>query len=205
MTSSAPLPSAPGSPAAPLILVTGFGAFEDVGTNPSREVARALEAEPPAGVRVRAAELPVAFDEVGRALARALGELAPERPAAILSLGVQKLSSYRLERRARGRLTGRRADNRGRTAGELARGRAADRTTPCDLARLAEVLREAGAPRVTVSDDAGAYVCERTYYEVLGAGARLGARALFLHVPPSEAMPAREQVPIVRELVRALA
>jgi pyrrolidone-carboxylate peptidase len=187
----------------PLVLVTGFGAYEHVGRNPSREVALALEREPPAGARVVAAELPVAFDRVGTALERGLLGL-PRRPDLLLGLGVQKLPSFRLERRARGRLAGRRRDNDGRAASDLRGGPAIDRSTRFDLERLAEVLRAAGAPRVTISDDAGGYVCERTYHALLTAGARMGAPALFLHVPPSEALAPEHQAPIVRALVGAL-
>lgn len=187
----------------PLVLVTGFGAFEHVGRNPSREVALALERDPPAGAQVVAAELPVAFDRVEAALERGLLAL-PRRPDLLLGLGVQKLPSFRLERRARGRLAGRRRDNDGRAASDLRGGPAVDRTTRFDLERLAEVLRAAGAPRVRISEDAGGYVCERTYHALLTAGARLGAPALFLHVPPSEALAPERQAGIVRALVSAL-
>lgn len=185
------------------MLITGFGSFEHVGWNASREVAQALEREPPRGVHVRAAELPVAFAEVAPALARELGALAPERPDLLLGLGVQKKPSFRLERRARGRLSGRRPDNRGATASALQRGRGVDRTTPFDLERLARVLSLAGAARVEVSEEAGGYVCERAYYELLDAAHRFGRPALFLHVPPAGEIPPAEQVPIVRALVAA--
>jgi pyrrolidone-carboxylate peptidase len=187
----------------PLVVVTGFGAFEHVQRNASGEVARLLEREPPAGVRVRAAELPVAFADVPLALARHLSALSPSVPDLLLGLGVQKLASFRLERRARGRLAGERPDNRGRSASASQRGRGVDRTTPFALAELARALQEAGAPRVEVSEDAGSYVCERAYYELLEAGRRLGRPALFLHVPPADAVPPERQAPIVRALVSA--
>jgi pyrrolidone-carboxylate peptidase len=187
----------------PLVLITGFGSFEHVGRNASREVAQALEREPPRGVRVRAAELPVAFAELAPALARELGALYPERPDLLLGLGVQKLPTFRLERRSRGRLEGRRPDVRGTTASALVRGRNVDRTTPFDLERLARVLAEAGAARVEISDDAGGYVCERAYYELLEAGRRLDRPALFLHVPPAGEVAPELQAPIVRALVAA--
>jgi len=186
-------------------MVTGFGSFEQVGRNPSREVALALEAAPPRGVRVRAAELPVAFAGVAPALERHLGALAPERPDLFLGLGVQKLASFRLERRARGRLVGRRPDNEGRTASAHLRGRGVERSTRLDLRHLAQVLQGAGAARVEISEEAGAYVCERAYYELLSLGSRLGVPALFLHLPPHEALAAEDQVPVVRALVAAAA
>ena len=187
------------------MLVTGFGSFEDVGHNPSGEVALALEREPPAGTRVRAVELPVTFGGVEAALERGLAALGEDRPRALLGLGVQKLASFRLERRARGRLTGRRTDNAGRSASRHARGRAVDRATRVPLEPLIELLERAGAPRAVLSEEAGGYVCERTYHALLTAGERLGIPALFLHVPPAEALAPEAQLPIVRALVRALA
>ena len=62
---------------------------------------------------------------------------------------------------------------------------------------------EAGAARVEVSDDAGGYVCERAYYELLETGRRLERPALFLHVPPAGEIPPAAQAPIVRALVAA--
>lgn len=186
----------------PLVLVTGFGPFRGRSRNPSREVALALERDPPAGVRVVAAELPVSFLGAPRALRRALARLAPRRPAAILGLGVQPEPRFRLERRARGRYRGRREDNDGRTASGLGLDLGPDLECELDLARLERVLRRAGASDVRVSDDAGGFVCEVTLHTLLAE--RRGAPAVFLHVPPVRAMAAAEQTPIVRALVAEL-
>ncbi len=187
---------------APLVLVTGFGAFPGVERNPSREIAVALAAEPPDGVRVHVGELPVAFRDVSDAF-DALLERAPAPPDVLLALGVHRGPGFRLERRARGLIECARPDATGHAPGTLALGR--ERASVLDLHALADVLRAAGADPVRVSHDAGQYVCERTYWHVLGRAAERSCRALFLHVPPIAELAVERQVPIVRVLVAWLA
>jgi len=187
-----------------LVLVTGFGAFEQVERNPSGELARALEADPPAGLEVRAAELPVTFDGAPVAVRQAVQRILPRRPKLLLGLGVQKEAYFRLERRARGALTGERTDNSGETASSAGVDAGPDMETSLDLERLAEALRAAGADDVRVSEDAGGYVCERTYHALLSAGTLLNAQALFVHLPPFDALSTESQLPIVRAMLEAL-
>lgn len=185
------------------MLVTGFGPFPGCVDNPSRDVARALEREPPAGVRVVARELPVTFRGAPEGIREALAELAPKHPTALLGLGVQPDPWFRLERRARGRYRGVRADNDGATPDDLALELGPSRESTLDLEHLAEVLRAAGARDVRLSDDAGGYVCEVTFHTLLGLAG--GAPAVFLHVPPASVLDAAAQTPIVRALVAELA
>jgi pyroglutamyl-peptidase len=180
-----------------LVYVTGFGPFEAVGDNPSAHVARALEAEPPAGVDVACAVLPASFERAAPAFDAGLARLGMRRPALLLALGVQSRGTgFRLERCA-ARLLGGRADVDGRTADGLALAGGARRTA-LDVERLAAELGACGAGPVVVSDDAGGYVCERIYHHALGAGELRGAAALFLHLPPGGEVPAARQVEIVR-------
>ena len=184
----------------PLIVVTGFGPFPGTVRNPSREVALALERRPPAGTRVLARELPVTFAGAPAAI-DALVDGLPERPVLLLGLGVQPEPTFRLERRARGRLCGARVDGDGRTADEVGVDAGGDLECGLELEPLAEALRGAGARDVLVSSDAGGYVCERTYHRLLAAGVELGVPALFLHVPPVAAMDPAEQERIVRAML----
>jgi pyroglutamyl-peptidase len=186
----------------PLVLVTGFGAFPGTERNPSREIARALEDDPPPGVRLRSAELPVTFAGAPPAIDLALEGLAGV-PDLLLGLGVQPDPWFRLERRARGRLTGERPDNDGSTAGGLDVDAGPDLETALDLERLARAMRAAGAPDVRLSDDAGGYVCERTYHHLLSCGRALERPALFLHLPPAATLEPADQLPFVRALLAA--
>lgn len=190
---------------APLVLITGFGPFPGTERNPSREIASALELDPPEGLRVRARELPVSFSGAPATIAAFVEERKAEEPVLLLGLGVQPDAAFRLERLARGRLTGDRPDNDGRTASDIAVNAGQDLETTLDLEHLAGVLREIGAPDVAVSEDAGGYVCERTYHQLLASAKELGAAALFLHVPPADAMDPERQTIFVRGLLGALA
>ena len=184
-----------------LVLVTGFGAFEEVVDNPSGALAEALEGHRESGLEVCGRLLPVSFGRVGAALDAVLDDL-PRRPAAILCLGVQKQNWFRLESRARVQLP---PDERFDVDGApipnepLAADR--DRATVLDVERLREALERAGAHDARVSDDAGGYVCEATYHHALRRADERGVPALFLHVPPNAAVPVERQLPLVRGLL----
>lgn len=192
------------------IAITGFGAFgagssAPVALNPSREVALALEREPPPGVEVVARELSVTFDGAPAELAAWLASLAPA-PGCLLGLGVQSRGGvFRLERRARGQLFGARRDEAGRGASEATAGLAGERATRLDFGRLEAALRAAGAAAVQWSEDAGGFVCERVYHELLAHGERLGVPALFLHLPTAEQVAVAQQTRVVGALVSELA
>ena len=188
----------------PLVLVTGFGPFEDRRNNPSRTIARALERRPPAGLRVRSCELPVSFHGAPREVDRFVARHARSRPLLVLGLGVQREGYFRPERRARGTYTTQRIDNDGTVGASLGSSVGPTLETSLDLRRVARLLRESGAPRVRVSSNAGGYVCERTYHALLTSAGSRGIPALFLHVPPAESMPAAQQARIVRALLAAL-
>lgn len=192
------------------IAITGFGPFVGssgvaVELNPSREIARALANSPPAGVDVVATELPVTFDGAPRELAAWLAALEPA-PVVLLGLGVQSRGGvFRLERRARGHLAGERRDNAGAEAGAATAHLDGERETRLDFAGLEAALRAGGAEDVVGSDDAGGFVCERVYFELLRHGERLGVPALFLHLPRAEQVSIEAQTRVVGALVAELA
>jgi pyroglutamyl-peptidase len=188
----------------PLLLVTGFGPFGAVEHNPSGALARALDGDP----GLRGVELPVTFRGCAEAWDAALADLAPRRPAALLSLGVHTGDSLRLETRARAKLSSGRADNAGQS-GEVLTGSmgggAGDLETPLDLEVMESALRAGGwEGTIERSTDAGGYVCERIYRHVLVRGVELGVPGLFLHVPPLAAAPVELQLGPVRALVEAI-
>ena len=192
--------------AAPCLLVTGFGPFLQVSENPSGLVARALDGELLDGIEVRGVELSVAFERIAPEYAAALAGLAPRTPLALVSLGVHREGWFRLEERARPELASDRLDNDGRPAAAMGRLGEGELHTGLDLDALSGALLAGGAGEVRRSDDAGGYVCERTYYEVLERAGELGIPGLFLHVPPVEFVPAVEQrgpvLALLREVLR---
>jgi pyrrolidone-carboxylate peptidase len=183
-----------------LVLVSGFGPFEKVGTNPSGEIARALADSPPAGVRVRAAVLPVSFARAPEEWDAALAELVRqgERPGLVLSLGVAKRPGFRLERFAKPELKHvPRVDVDGMSAHEFSRP-GPPLESGLDLARLLEALRRRGVEDVRISRTAGGYVCERIYHHVLTRARQHGVAGLFVHVPPLRFAALERQVQVVR-------
>lgn len=184
------------------LLVTGFGPFLGVERNPSGLLAESLDADPPPGLRVHGRVLPVSFAGVPGAWDAALAEMEGDAEL-LLAMGVHRGPSFRLERRARARVGGGRPDNDGDSAPlELEGGEYA---TGLDLDALARALSLAGAREVAISDDAGAYVCERTYHHVLRRADELGVPGLFLHVPPLDAVDFDEQLAVVRGFLPQLA
>ena len=187
----------------PLVLLSGFGVFERVQRNPSGLLARALAARPPHGWRVAAALLPVSFARAPETWERRFRGLA--RPALLLSMGVSKEASFRLERFGRPRL---KPVARPDVDGELpvAHSRSGPvLESPLDLVGLARALRARGLGPVRVSRSCGGYVCERICHHVLERGQEAGIPALFLHVPPLAHVPLARQERFVRALLEELA
>lgn len=179
------------------MLVTGFGPFLQVDLNPSGLAAVTLDADPPPGMRVIGRELPVELHTAGDALEAALAE-CPRTPDFLLSMGVQREAWWRPERYARARMVSNKPDNAGRFAAELPLLGDRDLETRVDPVRVAELLLDAGACDARPSEDAGGYVCERTFYANLVAAERLGVPGTFLHVPNHEFVALDEQIAILR-------
>ena len=139
-------------------LITGFEPFADHQRNPSGEAAELL-----ASSGAITAVLPVDYFSARDAL---LSLLATHRPAVCLCTGVCREESYRIETRAR-----KPAEFAELAGPELLEGAWDFAALPADFLR---------------SEDAGAYVCESTYWSLLDFRQRKGfpAQAAFLHVPP---------------------
>lgn len=167
------------------ILVTGFGDFLAVRGNPSGALARWVDGRSVGDRPVVGRELRVSLAELPRALASHVDEL---RPVALVALGVQRQLWWRLERCARRPLTSSKADVDGAVASHFDRAAAPERrATQLDVDRLARELVAAGFV-ARPSEDAGGYVCEWCYHHLFVHGARIGAPALFVHVPPDGAV-----------------
>mgnify|MGYP002631527652 CR=1 FL=1 len=188
---------------APTLLLTGFEPFLDVKVNASGELAKRLNGVLLDGVEVRSAILPVSFRELPGAYEQALqGTL----PLALCSLGVQRAPYYRLESRARPNLASAKPDNTGEFAADQAPLGESPLVSRAQLGALGQSLLTAGAGYVRMSEDAGGYLCERCYWEVLAAAEERGIPGVFLHVPPVEELDvALQLVPVtamLRELIR---
>lgn len=144
------------------VLLTGFEPFRQWTVNSSWEAVRLV-----AGRRrdLRAERLPV---DHGLAAERVCALIAETRPEVVLLTGLAAGAALRLETLAR---PGPLAPEGGPV---LRRGR-------WPFARAMRALTARGVP-VRLSRDAGAYVCDTTYWAALGEHGPV--LCVFLHVPP---------------------
>jgi pyrrolidone-carboxylate peptidase len=171
--------------------------------NPSGRVAFELAVRGPRGLRVVGGVLPASFQRAPEAFDQLLSGLP--RPSALLALGMHRGQTFRVERQAGGVFE--RSDRTDVDGGVAALvGRAGgDLETRVNVDALAESLREAGAPEVEVSTDAGGYVCERVYHHVLTRANQLGVPGVFLHVPSPDIIGIERQIEIVSAFIVGLA
>jgi pyroglutamyl-peptidase len=164
----------------PRLLVTGFGPFPGVATNPSAAVARLVAASPRfrrLGAEAQAIVLPTAYASIEDVLAPALAEGNFD---ALLMVGVAgRAKTIRVERRAANRANPLAPDVKGkrRTGLALAAG-PAHRASAVSAPRALYRLRRHGLP-CRSSQDAGRYLCNATYFSALSTPIPV----LFLHIP----------------------
>ncbi len=171
------------------VLLTGFEPFGKYSENSSWAVAEKVTACGVVDAEVIAMRLPVSFAGVGIALRRAVEECHPN---VVIMLGQAAGIDYiKLERIAINMMDATIADNNGYIPDEepiCATGTAA-LFTNTDIKDLRRAIEDLGIP-VKVSNSAGLYVCNRTYYEALRlCNERPGMKALFVHLPLYEGQP----------------
>ncbi|MCW5757478.1 MAG: hypothetical protein KIT54_09600 [Phycisphaeraceae bacterium] len=199
--------------ASPRVLVTGFEPFGGGDDNPSWRVAMALADNPPPGVELASAILPVTWAGAWPALREALDVSSPD---VVLLLGQSgKRPMVTVERFALNFGQGRIADNDGvaREPGPLVEGGPLALAATLDVDACVAAMAGVGVP-ASASHDAGAFLCNAVLYHALH-GAPPGRRAGFVHLPmlpgqkgASDAEPtleAAESERAVRAIVAALA
>jgi pyroglutamyl-peptidase len=167
------------------VLVTGFEPFGGYASNPSADIARALDGRRIAGVPVVGRVLPVDMARLDGALATALRGITP---AAVILLGLAPGEAViRLERVALNLADFSIPDNAGIRARDLAIDARAGAAlwSRLPLRAIAAELLAAGIP-ARLSETAGTYLCNAVMYRAL---ARLPARVRcgFIHLPLSPA------------------
>ena len=172
-----------------MILLTGFEPFGTYTTNPSGEVAKALDGRAFGAEAVRGVVLPVHHREAALAVARAIDETAPR---AIVHVGLAGgRARIALERVAVNVMDFEIADNAGyRAEGEpcVPEGPVAYFST-LPLAAILDALVADGVPAY-LSSTAGTYLCNQTMYTTRHLLDRRGLAipAGFIHLPQSAAM-----------------
>lgn len=170
----------------PTVLVTGFGPFPGVGHNVSGDLAPALAASATKSFsryRFVPAVLPVDWRQTPRALAALL---ARHRPAVALHFGVARSATgFRLETQAHNACRTA-EDAAGRLPLEAALSPAGVdvRVATLPVVAIATRLAAEGLP-VTVSENAGGYLCNAVLYQALSyaSAAETACRIGFVHIP----------------------
>jgi pyroglutamyl-peptidase len=169
------------------VLVTGFEPFGGADVNASQKLVEALASEPPAGLELATAVLPVAWARAADELARALER---EQPELVVCFGqADGCAQVQVERFALNLDDG--ADDTGETrrAEISADGPVAYRSAlPVDA--VVDALRAEGIP-AAASRDAGGSLCNHVFYVLMQTLAgRDGVRGGFVHVPllPEQAL-----------------
>jgi pyroglutamyl-peptidase len=173
----------------PVILVTGFEPFGSFTTNPSQELAKALDGRRIGRCMIASVVLPVHHLEASRHVSVLLREMAP---VAVVHLGLaESRARLALERAALNVMDYRIADNAGyRAEGEpcVPEGPAAYFAS-LPLPEMLAALTAEGVPAY-VSNTAGTFLCNQTLYRTLHeiAVRELAIRAGFIHLPLLPAM-----------------
>ena len=166
------------------VLLTGFEPFGGSGINSSWETAVRVGQLSPKGVVVETVQLPVSFKRAGEAIRRALHE---KHPDVLVVLGQRgKVTSIDIERIAINLMDSVNSDNDGNQPQEQAI--TADGETAYFSNLPVKVLRDALLQKnipARVSNSAGLYVCNSTYYNALEEihKHQLSTKSVFVHLP----------------------
>lgn len=174
------------SPTCIRLLVTGFGPFPGVHDNPSGRLIQNLDRGKlrlAPDIELTTQTIPTSWPSVEKVF----GQGYDLKADIALHFGVSaRARGFQIEQVARNTASNR-ADCDGDTFDRpcLVRGEPARLRTPWNATRLARDLKSQGLP-ATVSNDAGAYLCNMLLYLSLLAARKQGSGRLtgFIHIPP---------------------
>ena len=167
------------------VLITGFEPFGEYSENSSWAVAQRVASCGVEGAEVVAAQLPVSFVRVGEVLRSAIELHIPDL---VIMLGQSAVADrIKLERVALNMMDSANGDNDGTKPDEepIYEGEESALFTSLPIKRLRSAI-EAQGITVKISNSAGLYVCNRTYYEALRLCKERAMQAIFVHLPLCE-------------------
>jgi pyroglutamyl-peptidase len=184
------------------VLVTGFEPFGGAEANPSQKLVEALSSDPPPGVELAAAVLPVAWQHATDELLRAL---ETEQPELVVCFGqADGRARLSVERFALNFDEGTDEEGEQHWAEIATDGPVAFRTS-LRVEAIVEALRAEGIPAAP-SRDAGGFLCNHVFYVLMRSLAgRPGVRGGFVHVPllPEQALERPAPTMPLETLIRA--
>jgi pyroglutamyl-peptidase len=186
------------------ILLTAYEPFGENVTNSSWEVAKLLREQEFEQVNLSVVLLPVSFNRVAAVLQEAITSHCPD---VVLMLGQSGTKDkLKLERVALNMMDSKNGDNDGYRPTEetINSNGPAAYITKAPVKSLLDHLKTFGV-NSKISNSAGLYVCNRTYYEALRLCEENGTmQALFVHLPPVPCL-GEEGCLSVEEMSRAVA
>ncbi|MDP7037590.1 MAG: hypothetical protein QGI45_00405 [Myxococcota bacterium] len=189
------------------ILITGFEPFAEHQTNISQDIANAFAGKVTTFEQNNCSyELNwqteiLSVDEQGSAQIANMLSQKPNAFHAIIQCGLcENCEHIHIETKARNRLDMRVADN----AGRFLEGTVIIPDAPQELLTSIdlEALHLESFPYAKISDDAGAYVCNETYFRTLWAckNAKQSIPLIFVHLPFSNIVAFAEQEAFIQKL-----
>jgi pyroglutamyl-peptidase len=171
------------------VLVTGFEPFGGSGVNPSQRLVETLAAEPPNGIELAAAVLPVSWARAGAALERALRAAEPNL---VVCFGqADGRVGISVERFALNHDDGGPDNDDCERHEEIDPGGPVAYRSTLPVDAIVTALREQGIPAAP-SRDAGGFLCNHVFYVLMRllAAERPAARGGFVHLPllPEQAL-----------------
>lgn len=173
------------------IVLTGFGEFGKVKTNPTRLIAEAFEKED----GIESFVLPVEYDYCFTPISEITGEI-------FIHTGVaESRDAITIEKYAYNENKSFTADNIGLfyNGDEIIEGGDDILSSPFDIELLAAALEKEGIT-ASPSTDPGRYVCNNLYYQSLYKG----NRALFIHFPSLKRMTIEEDIRALTIIIKHL-
>ena len=164
------------------ILITGFEPFGSYAENSSWEAAKKVASFGVFNADIATECLPMSFVRAPMTLREAIDRHTPD---VVIMLGQSATADcIKLERVALNMKDSAMGDNDGAKPDEepIDESDAAALFTTLPIKALRSAIEEGGIP-VKISNSAGLYVCNRTYYEGLRICRERGARAIFVHLP----------------------
>lgn len=201
-------PAEPDLRSPPSVLVTGFDPFGGSAVNPSWDAIHALNGREIAGHRIVGGELPTVF---GASLVRLRQLMEEHRPRLVICTGqAGGRPAISLERVAINVNDARIPDNVGAKPIDvpIERDGPAAYFTSLPIKAMLQTLLDAGV-RSEVSQTAGTFVCNQTFYGLMHLLARpewQGVRGGLIHVPwlPEQGQPSMRLEELVRGLELAI-
>lgn len=172
------------------VLISGFEAFGEYKVNPTSLIVESLNKGLitfPSTLVVEQILLPVTFKESFAAFEKKIEVFNPD---VIISFGVASRDSIELESVAINFIDARIQDNQGAQPREqkINPNGASTYLSTLPLQGIESSLKQAGIP-VKISNNAGAYVCNYLFYNLMESNQDTFRLCGFIHVPPLEQMP----------------